>query len=71
MLQLRVFGDSPKMCIHVLALNAMWVLLLDYLQLEDLRAACEAAQRREFLCVTAPLLIEGGTGSPVNPLAIL
>jgi kynurenine formamidase len=57
--------------IHVLALNAMGVLLLDYLQLDDLGDACEAARRWEFLCVTAPLRIVGGTGSPVNPLAIL
>jgi kynurenine formamidase len=57
--------------IHVLALNAMGVLLLDYLQLEDLATACDSASRWEFLCLTAPLRIAGGTGSPVNPLAIL
>jgi kynurenine formamidase len=57
--------------IHVLALNAMGVLLLDYLQFEDLTGACESAGRWEFLCVTAPLRIVGGTGSPANPLAIL
>jgi len=57
--------------IHVLALNAMGVLLLDYLQFEDLAGACETAGRWAFLCVTAPLRILGGTGSPVNPLAIL
>ena len=57
--------------IHVLALNAMGILLLDYLQLEDLKDACESADRWEFLCVTAPLRITRGTGSPVNPLAIL
>ena len=57
--------------IHVLALNAMGVLLLDYLQFEDLRSACESAARWEFICVTAPLRIIGGTGSPANPLAIL
>ena len=57
--------------IHVLALNAMGVMLLDYLQFEGLRSACESAGRWEFLCVTAPLWIAGGTGSPVNPLAIL
>jgi kynurenine formamidase len=57
--------------IHVLALNSMGVLLLDYLQLEDLATACESAARWEFLCLTAPLRIAGGTGSPVNPLAIL
>ena len=56
--------------IHVLALNAMGVHLLDYLQLEDLAAACERAGRWEFLFVAAPLRISGGTGSPVNPLAI-
>ena len=57
--------------IHVLALNAMGVLLLDYLQFEDVASACETAGRWEFLFVTAPLRIAGGTGSPVNPLAIL
>jgi kynurenine formamidase len=57
--------------IHVLALNAMGVPLLDYLRLEDLSHACESAGRWEFLCVTAPLRVAGGTGSPVNPLAIL
>jgi kynurenine formamidase len=57
--------------IHVLALNAMGVLLLDYLYLEDLGDACLAADRWDFLCVTAPLRIKGGTGSPANPLAIL
>ena len=57
--------------IHVLALNAMGVHLLDYLQLEDLLAACERAGRWEFLFVAAPLRITGGTGSPLNPLAIL
>jgi kynurenine formamidase len=56
--------------IHVLALNAMGVHLLDYLELERLSAACERAGRWEFLFVAAPLRITGGTGSPVNPLAV-
>jgi kynurenine formamidase len=57
--------------IHVLALNAMGVHLFDYLQLDDLAAACEGLVRWEFLFVAAPLRIPGGTGSPLNPLAIL
>jgi kynurenine formamidase len=57
--------------IHVLAINAMGVHLLDYLQFEDLRAACEHAGRWEFLLVAAPLRIVGGTGSPLNPIAVL
>jgi kynurenine formamidase len=56
--------------IHVLALNAMGVHLFDYLQLEKLAIACEQAGRWEFLFVATPLRIAGGTGSPVNPLAV-
>jgi kynurenine formamidase len=57
--------------IHVLAINSMGVHLLDYLQLENLRRACDARRRWEFLFAAAPLRIVGGTGSPVNPIAIL
>lgn len=49
----------------------MGVLLLDYLQLEDVSRACQSAGRWEFLFVTVPLRIAAGTGSPVNSLAIL
>jgi kynurenine formamidase len=56
--------------IHVLAINAMGVHLLDYLQFEDLRAACEGSGRWEFMFVAAPLRIANGTGSPINPIAI-
>ena len=54
---------------HVLAINAMGVHLLDYLQFEDLVPECEAAGRWEFLLVAAPLRVVGGTGSPLNPIA--
>ena len=56
--------------IHVLALNAMGVHLLDYLQLEDLVRHCQAERRWEFLFMVAPLRVVGGTGSPVNPIAV-
>lgn len=56
--------------IHVLAINAMGVHLLDYLQFEDLRAQCERADRWDFLFAAAPLRISGGTGSPLNPVAV-
>jgi kynurenine formamidase len=57
--------------IHALTLNAMGVHLLDYLQFEDLLAACERERRWEFLFAAAPLRVVGGTGSPLNPIAIL
>lgn len=56
--------------VHALALTAMGIPLLDNLALERLSEACVRHQRWEFLLVVAPLVVPGGTGSPVNPLAI-
>ncbi len=63
--------DGVAFPVHVLAINALGLHLLDYLQFGDLVPACEAAGRWSFLCVIAPLRLPGGTGSPVNPIAIL
>ncbi len=57
--------------VHVLALNAMGLHLLDYLQFEDLVPLCERLHRWTFLCVIAPLRLPMATGSPINPIAIL
>jgi len=56
--------------VHVLAINAMGLHLLDWLQFDDLVAVCEELDRWSFLCVIAPLRLSAGTGSPVNPIAI-
>jgi kynurenine formamidase len=63
--------DGVAFPVHVLAINALGLHLLDYLQFDDLVPACEAAGRWSFLCVVAPLRLPGGTGSPVNPIAVL
>jgi kynurenine formamidase len=57
--------------VHVLGVNALGLHLLDYLQFDDLVRLCAEAGRWSFLCVIAPLRLVGGTGSPVNPIAIL
>lgn len=62
--------DGVDFPIHVLAIAAMGIHLLDYLQFEDVRSMCESRGRWEFLFVAAPLRIIGGTGSPLNPLAV-
>jgi kynurenine formamidase len=56
--------------LHRLALVAMGVDIFDNLDFE--RAAVEAKRlnRYEFLFTAAPLRVEKGTGSPLNPLAI-
>jgi kynurenine formamidase len=56
--------------VHVLALNAMGLHLMDYLDFDALAGLCEELRRWSFLCVVAPLRLEAGTGSPVNPIAI-
>ncbi|UXY23652.1 cyclase family protein [Streptomyces cynarae] len=57
--------------VHALAITAMGVPLLDNLDLEALSAACAAVGRYTFMTVVAPLNVPGGTGSPVNPVAVL
>ncbi|MFD8749913.1 cyclase family protein [Kitasatospora sp. NPDC059577] len=57
--------------VHVLAVHAMGLHLLDYLQFEDLVPLCVRERRWSFLCVIAPLRLPRATGSPVNPIAIL
>jgi kynurenine formamidase len=57
--------------VHVLAINAMGMCLLDNLDLEGLSEACAEVGSFEFLLVVAPLIVPGGTGSPVNPIAVL
>jgi kynurenine formamidase len=64
-------ADQVDFPIHVLAINALGVHLLDYLEFAELVPACEQAGRWSFMCVIAPLRLQAGTGSPVNPIAIL
>ncbi len=54
-------------CLHIPLLRNLGIYLLELLDLERLAKA----GGREFMLTLAPLLIEGGTGSPVNPLAVL
>lgn len=57
--------------VHMCGLVSMGLHLLDNLYLADLAGGCAAANRWEFFFTLAPLRIERGTGSPVNPIAIL
>jgi kynurenine formamidase len=53
------------------AIFAFGVALVDNCLLEPLADLCRAQDRSDFMFVAAPLAVEGGTGSPLNPLAIL
>ncbi|TMR92527.1 cyclase family protein [Nonomuraea basaltis] len=53
--------------LHLILLHRHGIHLIEMLWLEELGTA----GRTEFVFVAAPLKIEGGTGSPITPLAIL
>lgn len=56
--------------LHFLTIVAQGMPLFDNLDLEALATTAAARSRPTFLFVAAPLRIRGGTGSPLNPLAI-
>jgi kynurenine formamidase len=65
------YSGELSMPIHVGTLVMMGIHLIDNADLEALSAACARHNRYEFLFAMAPLILERGTASPVNPLAIL
>ena len=62
--------DSVTQPIHQLTIVAMGMPLFDNLDLEAVALEASRQGRWEFLLVAAPLAMDGGTGSPLNPLAI-
>jgi kynurenine formamidase len=57
--------------IHSVGIVTMGLWLLDNAYLDDLAAATAEASQWEFLFALAPLKLKRGTGSPVNPLAVI
>jgi kynurenine formamidase len=63
-------GLPPGVGLHQLALVAMGVGIFDNLDFESAVEQARRLNRYEFLFTAAPLRIEKGTGSPLNPLAV-
>jgi kynurenine formamidase len=57
--------------VHQIGITAMGLHLIDNMALAPLGDRCAAAGRWEFLFTMGPLRIPGGTGCPVNPVAVL
>lgn len=55
---------------HELALVGLGMPLLDSLDLDALASEALKHERWEFLFIGAPLRVQGGTGAPLNPLAV-
>jgi len=57
--------------IHQIGIVAMGLHLVDNMALGELADACAARERWSFLFMLGALRIPGGTGCPVNPIAVL
>jgi kynurenine formamidase len=67
------WGDAqgiPVNPIHQAVLNWMGVGIVENLDLERAVETARRLKRYEFMLTFAPLPVEGGTGSPLNPLAV-
>jgi kynurenine formamidase len=60
----------PNLPMHVLTLNALGIPILDNHDLEELAGVAASLHRWEFMVSIAPLVVTGGTGSPVNTIAV-
>ena len=64
----RIAGVAQP--IHQLMLVALGIPIFDNCDLEALSAVCKELGRWEFQFIISPLRVVGGSGSPVNPLAV-
>ncbi|MGB8682307.1 MAG: cyclase family protein [Candidatus Binatus sp.] len=62
--------DGIPLPIHVGTLVAMGIHLIDNMDLDAVSLSSAGLGRNEFMFSMAPLILERGTASPVNPLAI-
>jgi kynurenine formamidase len=62
--------DGIALPVHTLAITALGVDILDNQDLEALAETAARLHRYEFLLTAAPVPVTGGTGFPVNALAI-
>lgn len=62
--------DGVEQPVHLLAIVAMGMPIFDNCDLERVSGVAKRLGRWEFLVSAAPLAVEGGTGSPFNPIAI-
>ena len=63
-------GSGVLLPLHCALMRNLGVTFTEIVWLDDLPDACAADGRWSFVYVAAPLKVVGGTGAPVNPVAI-
>ena len=61
--------DGVLLPVHELTIVALGMQLFDNLDLEAIGAEAVRQDRWEFLFTAAPIPVEAGNGSPINPIA--
>lgn len=64
-------GDAAVGDLHRRLIPCLGLAIGELFDFSELVAACDAADRRDFLFVAVPLRLPGGVGSPGNAMAIL
>ncbi|CAM3786502.1 cyclase family protein [Nocardiopsis rhodophaea] len=64
-------GEDVEDDLHLTLLWRNGIHLAEMLWLDRLAEAAAEGRRTDFLFIAVPLPIEGGTGSPINPVAVL
>jgi kynurenine formamidase len=62
--------EGSNLAVHTLFITAMGIHLLDNQDLEAVAATAAKLNRWEFMVTIAPMPVTGGTGFPVNTLAM-
>jgi kynurenine formamidase len=62
--------DLPPYPVHKV-ISSYGIALVDNAYLAGLAEACREYDQYDFQLIVAPLVVPGGTGSPVNPIAVL
>ncbi len=66
----EINGEVFAIPLHGALMRDLGIVLTEIAWLEDLAEDSDADGQYTFLYIAAPLKMEGGTGSPVNPVAI-
>jgi kynurenine formamidase len=62
--------EGINLPVHTLAITALGIDIFDNMDLEAAAETAARLRRWEFMLTVAPVPVQGGTGFPVNPLAI-
>jgi hypothetical protein len=68
--RIGIMTEGVTMPIHQITLVALGIRLFENCDLEAVASAAAERKRWSFLVTAAPLAIPGGTGSPLNPIAV-